>query len=69
MGFVPSRDLFKLGFFGVPVRFRPTLDRISWRVNTKKHQPKPAFLGKTISRVVQCDTAESITDLKIFLVI
>ena len=28
-----------------------------------KYRPKQAFLGKTISRVVQCSTAESVTDL------
>ena len=45
---------------------RMMLDRISWRVDTKWHRPKPAFLGKTISRVVQCNTAESIRDLTFF---
>ena len=30
------------------------------------YRPKPAFLGKTISRVVQCNTAESATDLTFF---
>ena len=35
--------------------------------DTTKHRPKPAFLGKTISLVVQCNTAESIIDLTFFL--
>ena len=30
------------------------------------YRPKPAFLGKTVSRVVQCNTAESVTDLTFF---